>query len=180
MIADEYADSIEGAVNLFNREPVPTVDEWLDSEIRVMWAMQQPDGVIEGWHGDGNYARTSLMYALWKTQGLTVHPWRVDVSFGAVRDGETLYVSVTADESWEGQLIFDKPRHRENLHLPIDYPRLNQFPEWFATESDANYTIRNVTSGTEAKQTGEELQSGMPVILPAGIELRLIVTPTEQ
>jgi hypothetical protein len=35
----------------------------------TMWAKQKPDGVIEGWHGDGNFARTSLMYALMKTQG---------------------------------------------------------------------------------------------------------------
>ena len=116
------------------------------------------------------------MYALWKTQGLTIDPWRADVSFGAVSDGEMLYVSFSADDPWEGQLIFDKPRHRENLHLPIDYPRLNQFPEWFTTEKDTNYTIRNVTSGTEATQSGEELQSGMPVQLPAGVELRLVVT----
>ena len=179
VVADEYADSIEGAINLINREPEPTVDDWLDSEIRVMWAIQQPDGVIEGWHGDGNYARTSLMYALWKTQGLTIRPWRADVCFGAVREDDTLYVTLTADEPWQGQLIFDKPRHRENLHLPIDYPRLNQFPEWFTTNKGTNYTIRNVTSGTQAKQTGEELQSGMPVLLPADIELRLVVTSVE-
>ena len=179
VVADEYADSIEGAINLMNREPTPTVDDWLDSEIRVMWALQLPDGVIEGWHGDGNYARTSLMYALWKTQGLTIRPWRADIRFGAVRAGRTLYASVTADEPWEGELVFDKARHRENLHLPIDYPRLNQFPEWFTTEKGTNYTIRNVTSGTEAPQTGEELQSGMPVQLPGGIELRLVLTPVE-
>ena len=76
-------------------------------------------------------------------------------------------------------MVFDKARHRVNLHLPIDYPRLNQFPEWFTTEKGANYTIRNVTSGTQAPQTGEELQSGMPVQLPGGIELRLVVTPVE-
>ncbi len=180
VIADEYADSIEGAVNLINREPVPTVDDWLDSEIRVMWSLQQPDGVIEGWHGDGNYARTSLMYALWKTQGLTVHPWRADLSFGAVRDGDTLYISFFADEPWQGELLFDKPRHRENLHLPIDYPRLNQFPEWFTTEKGADYTIRNLTSGTEAQQSGEELRAGMPVQLPAGVELRLVVKQVEK
>ena len=179
VVADEYADSIEGAVNLVNREPMPTVDEWLDSEIRVMWAIQQPDGVIEGWHGDGNYARTSLMYALWKTQGLTIRPWRADVCFGAVREANTLYVTIKADKPWQGEVVFDKARHRENLHLPIDYPRLNQFPEWFTTEKNVNYTIRNVTSNTEATQTGEELQSGMPVQLPGGIELRLEVTPVE-
>ena len=96
-----------------------------------MWAIQKPDGIIEGWHGDGNFARTSLMYALWKTQGVTVQPWRADVRFGAVREGGTLYLSLTADQPWEGRLVFDRPRHKLLMHLPLDYPRINQFPEWF-------------------------------------------------
>ena len=68
--ADGFADSIEGAINLFNREPVASAADWIDSQTRMMWAIQKPDGIIEGWHGDGNFARTSLMYALWKTQGV--------------------------------------------------------------------------------------------------------------
>ena len=28
-----------------------------------MWTIQKPDGIIEGWHGDGNFARTAIMYA---------------------------------------------------------------------------------------------------------------------
>ena len=76
---DGYADSIESALNLHNFEPEADVAPWIESEIRVMWAKQQPDGVIEGWHGDGNFARTSLMYALWKSQGACVRPWRNDV-----------------------------------------------------------------------------------------------------
>ena len=74
--ADTNADLIEGGINLYNRERVKGIDKWLDTHIHNMWAQQQPDGVIEGWHGDGNSARTSLMYALWKTKGLTIEPWR--------------------------------------------------------------------------------------------------------
>ncbi len=44
--ADEYADSIEGAINLFNREPVPEAAEWIDSEIHDMWRVQKPDGIV--------------------------------------------------------------------------------------------------------------------------------------
>ena len=47
--ADGYADSIEGAINLFNREPVPSAMAWADAEIRTMWGRQKADGVIEGW-----------------------------------------------------------------------------------------------------------------------------------
>ncbi len=81
-----YADAIEGTLNLFNREPIPSVKEWLDSEIRVLWNFQKNDGMIEGWHGDGNFARTTIMYCLWKTQGIVANPWKRDLSIGAALD----------------------------------------------------------------------------------------------
>lgn len=129
--ADGYADSIEGAINLLNREPVGSAFDWVDSEIRVMWAKQKADGVIEGWHGDGNFARTSLMYALLKTQGCRLEPWRPDLRIGAVRDGANVCLCIAADQPWQGRLVFDQPRHRTHMRLPFDYPRINQFPEWF-------------------------------------------------
>src|SRR6185369_6442507 len=120
--ADGYADSIEGAITLFNREPIESAGEWIDSEIKTMFAKQQPDGVIEGWHGDGNFARTALMQALWKTAGVTIDPWRADVRFGAVQEGGTLYLTAIADKPWQGRILFDRPRHKLNMHLPLDYP----------------------------------------------------------
>ena len=113
--------------------------DWIDSEITDMWSGQKPDGIIEGWHGDGNSARTAIMYALWKTQGLTVQPWRDDRAFRCVREGDTLYVSIIAEQAFQGKLLFDKQRHKRQMHLPMDYPRINQFPEWFTT--DAEQTI---------------------------------------
>ena len=98
--ADGYADSIEGAITLFNREPVASAAEWIDAEIKTMWGRQHPNGVIEGWHGDGNSARTSLMYAFWKTQGTRVEPWRADVRVGAVREGDAIVVSRVAGQPW--------------------------------------------------------------------------------
>ncbi|MEX1048023.1 MAG: hypothetical protein WED15_00740 [Akkermansiaceae bacterium] len=133
---DGYADSIEGAITLLNREPVSSGFEWVDSEIHTMWAKQQPDGVIEGWHGDGNFARTSLMYALMKTQGCRLEPWRSDLRIGAVRDGEKLYLHLSAEKPWTGRLVFDRPRHKTIMRLPVDYPRINQFPEWFTLPPD--------------------------------------------
>ena len=53
---DGYADAIESGINLLNRENDPDLRSWIDSEIKVMFAMQQPDGIVEGWHGDGNFA----------------------------------------------------------------------------------------------------------------------------
>ncbi len=174
--ADEYADTVEGAINLINREPIASAGEWIDTTIAKMWRMQKPDGVIEGWHGDGNNARTSLMYALWKTRGLTVRPWQAGVRYGAVQAGATLYVTLVADEEWTGKLLFDKQRHKVNLHLPLDYPRLNQFPEWFTTEAGTKYTVRDVGAGRQADFTGKQMHNGMEVSLKPGAGVRLIVT----
>ena len=45
----------------------------------------------------GNFARTAVMYAPWKTKGLTVRPWRSDVHFGPVQRDRVLYVTTRAD-----------------------------------------------------------------------------------
>jgi dienelactone hydrolase len=170
--ADGFADSIEGALNLLNREPVDSAADWVDSQTALMWAMQKPDGVIESWHGDGNFARTSLMYALWKTQGATIQPWRADVRFGAVREGDSVWLALVADRPWQGRLVFDRPRHRLFMHLPLDYTRINQFPEWFTVDADTRY---EVTSGPDAsaEKTGAELAGGIDVTLRPG-EPRLV------
>ncbi|MCX6903895.1 MAG: acetylxylan esterase [Verrucomicrobia bacterium] len=162
--ADGYADSIEGAINLFNREPIESAADWIDSQTRMMWAIQKPGGIIEGWHGDGNFARTSLMYALWKTQGVTVQPWRADVRFGAAREGSSVFISVTADQAWEGRLVFDQPRHRLHMHLPLDYTRINQFPEWFTVQIDVNYQLK-LGSDRILTATGAQMAAGIPVKL---------------
>ena len=175
--ADEYADTVEGGINLLNREQIDSAGDWIDTTIARMWRKQKPDGVIEGWHGDGNNARTSLMYALWKTRGLTVRPWAAGVRFGAVQAEHTLYVTMLADKEWTGRLLFDKQRHKVNLHLPMDWPRLNQFPEWSTTQADRRYTVRNVTAGSEAVFTGKQLQAGIEISLKPRTEVRLIVTP---
>jgi len=141
--ADGYADSVEGALNLLNRIPVASAFKWADQSIRKIWEKQRDDGIIEGWYGDGNSARTSLMYALWKTQGVAPAPWRDDLRAGAVlgKDG-TLYIQLHSRDQWSGVLRFDRPRHKEWFKLPADYPRINQFPEWFTVEDDATYSVQ--------------------------------------
>jgi hypothetical protein len=175
--ADGYADSIEGAITLLNREPVASAAEWVDAEIKTMWSKQQPDGVIEGWHGDGNSARTSLMYALWKTLGTTVRPWRADVRYGAAREGSGLCLSLVADAPWEGRLHFDNPRHRLNMRLPLDYPRINMFPEWFVVQDEAQYTVRHLIADKRETPSGRQLIDGIPISIEAGKEVRLVVRP---
>jgi hypothetical protein len=97
-----------------------------------------------------------------------------------VRDGQDLCLSLTADEPWTGRVLFDKPRHRTHLRLPLDYPRINQFPEWFTVEADRRYAIRNTTIGSEEALSGKELQDGVAVELKPGVELRWRVTAAEK
>jgi hypothetical protein len=162
---DATADSVESALNLIQRIPVASAAEWCDRQIRLMWSVQRPDGVIEGWHGDGNFARTSIMYALWKSQGITVQPWRKDVRLGAVRDGEQLCVFITADEPWSGRIVFDRPRHKESLHLPMDYPRINQFPEWFTVSEGDRVECRESLKGSATRLASRALREGLPLQL---------------
>jgi hypothetical protein len=177
---DGYADAIESALNLCNRAPADpraiSAFGWIDTEIQEMWSRQKPDGLIERWHGDGNFARTTIMYCLWKTQGATVQPWRKDVRIGAVREGDKLFVSVAADRAWSGTVVFDRPRHAENLRLPIDWPRINQFPEWFVVPEQGAYLVRDVTRNRTVRHEARALRDGITVRVDAGGEVRLEVT----
>ena len=173
--ADGYADSIEGAINLYNREPIPDAAKWIDDQMRIMWNIQKPDGIIEGWHGDGNFARTTIMYCLWKTKGLTIHPWRDDVFFGAVQDGDVLKISLRSDSDWEGKLIFDTPRHKTIMKMPLDWPRINQFPEWFTVTGKKRYIVHDVTTNSRKAYTAEQLIEGLPINLQRGVECHLQV-----
>ena len=175
-IADGYADSIESGLNLLNRIPVASGFQWVEHETAHMLAKQRDDGIIEGWHGDGNYARTAIMFALWKTQGCHIEPWRADVSFGAMMHGDELWVTIRSHWPWKGKLIFDKSRHREYFNMPIDYPRLNQFPEWFTVDKDAHYKLTVIVDGEETNLTvpGTDLRDGYVIeikgyaVKPAG------------
>ncbi len=180
---DGYADSIECAINLYNREPVPEAADWIDSQMRIMLAMQQPDGIIGGWHGDGNFARTAVMYALWKQQGVTIQPWRKDVRLGAERteDGG-LRLHLVADEPWLGKLVFDRPRHSAYMKMPVDYPRINQFPEWFTVGLGGRYRVSvakvfdQVPGATEtSEQDSSALIDGLPMELEPGQAVRVEV-----
>ena len=178
--ADGYADAIEGALNLYVHEPIPSTARWIDSETRVMWAKQRPDGIIEGWHGDGNFARTTILYCLWKSQGTTIEPWREDVMLGAERRGDDLVVLLTAAGAWTGVLRFDRPRHRDWMRLPADYPRINRFPEWFTVEAGGGYDLEFPGVSPVEVYSGTDLLAGIPLSLTAGETRILIVRPTKQ
>ncbi len=138
---DGYADAIESALYLVSREPVPEALEWIESEIRIMKAMQKPSGLIEHWYGEGNFNRTLLLYALFKSQGCRPDRWTPGVRLGAVRDGERLRLSLVEPEGRNGRVHFDRARHRRVLNLDRDYVRLNEFPEWFVIDENTLYRL---------------------------------------
>jgi hypothetical protein len=166
--ADGYADAIEGALNLHHRVEMPGVADWIDSETHILWSMQKPDGIIEGWHGDGNFARTSVMYGLWKTQGVQATRWDSSLLLGAIRHNEALRIALSSEKGWHGRLRFDIPRHREHLHLPSDYPRINQFPEWFTVTNNRRYEVRDLMTRRIRKVSGRRLARGLRLRLPRG------------
>jgi len=167
---DGYADTIESMLYLLPWHGTPECERWVDDEIEVMLDKQSDSGFIEQWYLDGNYIRTSLMYATYKTQGITLTPWREHVCLGAVYDSNTgeLYVHLSADADWEGSLQFDLPRHRTIWNLPFEYPRLNGTPEWFTVEPENAYTVINLDTGEELTHSGQQLAEGLAVTLFEG------------
>ena len=143
--------------------------------MQVMWKMQQPDGIIEGWHGDGNFARTTIMYCLWKSKGITASPWRQDLELGAEMISDSLWITLKVDRPWSGKIIFDRARHKQNLHLPYDWPRINQFPEWFTAAPEREYKVYQKNDSNLEIIHAAALDEGMIVELEAGIHCFLVL-----
>ena len=175
---DGYADAIESGINLYNRRQDSELKAWIDSEIQVLFGMQKNSGIIEGWHGDGNFARTALMYGLWKTQGAHLDPWQPTVEIGAISAKDKRYFVITAEDDWEGQLIFDQKRHKTILNLPVDYPRINQFPEWFTLDYDAIYSIKSNQKQLNGRYEGKDLKLGIKISLSAKEQCIIMVKKT--
>lgn len=173
--ADSFADSIESGILLLNRWPVPQAARWLERILPVFLSKQEASGIVEGWYGDGNYARTALMAALYFTQGANCLPWRSDLRYGAVRDGRALRVVIAAETDWHGQLRLDRPRHRLHMNLPSNYPRLNEFPEWFTVDAETIYEVRLGKESLRLK--GADLAKGVPVNVRGGERLVVTVRP---
>jgi hypothetical protein len=71
-------------------------------------------------------------------------------------------------------VIFDRPRHREFMKLPLDYPRINQFPEWFTVREDDRCTV-TADGAVPAAHPGRTLRDGLPLALSPGVEARWVV-----
>ena len=76
-------------------------------------------------------------------------------------------MAVAADKPWVGRLLFDVPRHQRYLNLPLNYPRLNEFPEWFTLQPGARYAVAEIGSA-ERILSAEELELGIVIALEPG------------
>jgi hypothetical protein len=157
---DGYADAIESAIYLVNREPVPEAMSWIDSEMQVMLGMQQQDGHIEHWYGEGNFNRTAMLYALMQSRGVRPASWEPGVRVGAVRDGDTLSLDLAM--SSPRRIVFDYARHRRVWNFDKNYVRLNEFPEWFIVDENTLYRLRRAgASEPSLVRLGSELIAGV-------------------
>jgi hypothetical protein len=173
---DGYADTLESAMYLLrylnNREAA----DWVDEQIGVLYGFQHADGSITDENIDGNFVRTVMLYGLSLTGGTHLEPWTPTVALGAVVDGACLRVHLHTETPWSGRLVFDRPRHREHLHLTTDYPRLNQWPEWWVAEPGRAYTVTR-PNGAASSVDGAELARGLPMTLMPGTSTQLRVCP---
>ena len=167
---DGYADTIESAIYLVSREPVPEAFDWIESEMDLMLEMQRADGHLEDWYGEGNFNRTALIYAYMQSQGVRPERWQKGIGVGAAREGTRLRLHLAMNGPQ--RIRFDFARHRRVLNFAQNYVRLNEFPEWFTVDENHLYRLRG--AGPEQIRLGSELIAGVElapggwIVEPAG------------
>ena len=173
---DGYADALESALYMAAHLPHRRAEVlgWVDRQIEYFYSPQEADGSVVEMYLDGNFIRTSSLYADARTGGWRAVPWRADVRIGYATDGRgNASLAVTSSEPWEGKLVADPARHRTIMRLPWDWPRLNSWPEWGPPPG----TARAVSAeGLPTRPTPDQLGSEIPLSLPAHGEVRLTLT----
>ena len=61
------------------------------------------------------------------------------------------------------------------MKLPFDWPRINQFPEWYPVKKDQDYSLHLLGEDRIRTVTGSELIDGIDLELQPG-ERRLVVS----
>jgi hypothetical protein len=87
-----------------------------------------------------------------------------------------LSLHLHSQEAWRGEIVFDQPRHRLNVGLVEDYPRLNQWPEWWTAEPDLRYAV-SMPEGTLINTVGSKLGNGLPISLAPNAPYAVRVCP---
>ena len=62
------------------------------------------------------------------------------------------------------------------MRLPIDWPRINQFPEWFTINPQKKYRVKNLSQKSAKNYKASELTNGLHIKLDPDITYRINVT----
>ena len=84
---------------------------------------------------------------------------------------------VDGDAAGEAPILTGPPRHRLHLNLPVDYPRLNKWPEWFVADPEGQYRVDDSGERLTGLHSGGVLAGGLELQLEAGAERRLRICP---
>jgi hypothetical protein len=87
-------------------------------------------------------------------------------------EGETVRVAIECEVAWSGRLVPDRPRHQVHLNLPFNYPRANEFPEWFTVSDDRLYNL-TLDDQPAVPRTGAALREGVFLEVKPGQVKRL-------
>lgn len=172
---DAEADAVESALYIANFLPKYRHDllRWVDHQIALMYSQQTANGLAGGNYLDGNFIRTSLMYADARSGGWQIVPWRADVEVGfAVQPGGPAHLVVTSDAPYTGTLVPDSDRHRTLVRLPWNWPRLNSWPEWYIPSGALN--IRSVKGNGTANFSTTDHPSAS-ITLPANGVVQIVI-----
>ena len=61
------------------------------------------------------------------------------------------------------------------MKMPLDWPRINQFPEWFTVEYGKSYQVTNLSEDSKVTFTGKQLHKGLDIQLqPSGKQYLLV------
>jgi hypothetical protein len=173
---DGYADTLESALYLLRYLDDPDAATWVDEQVAVLYGYQHDDGSVTDENIDGNFVRTVMLYGLSLTRGARLEPWSPRVALGAAAEGSCLRVHLHAEDVWRGTLLLDTPRHTQNLALAEDYPRLNQWPEWWTVDPARSYAV-SMPDGTLIDLDGARLAAGLPIALAPNVEDQLTICP---
>ncbi|MDP8924094.1 MAG: hypothetical protein M3O34_14595, partial [Chloroflexota bacterium] len=161
---DGFADALESAVYMLHELGEPVAEEWLDDQMPVLYGFQDGDGRVDEQYLDGNFIRTALLYGLRQTRGARLDPWPEGGLLGGTDAQGCLALAAASRDAWDGRLVLDQPRHRLFGNLPVDYARLNKWPEWFVVEPDKAYEVEIAAEGAAPSPlavTGAELAQGI-------------------
>ncbi|MEQ9454149.1 MAG: hypothetical protein RLN76_06095 [Phycisphaeraceae bacterium] len=169
---DGYADAIESALYLSAYYPrtAGVLLPWVDRQIGIMFDMQAADGFVSQGYLDGNYMRTSLMYAELRSGGWKMQPWEPGTRVGLAEKGGRVVIVVESDGGYEGRLVRGRSSQPISEALPWRWARLNSWPAWNPLDDVVSV---EVIEGDVGGVTVDGLAEGLAISLPAGGRLVL-------